>query len=94
MSSVTSSCPALRGSWGGGYEGGVHLFTPREAGAERARRGGQGVEGKGDKEAVQGTKRKRQRREVDGKEETLSVLYLERTQNNTTSSHASTENRH
>lgn len=39
MSSVTSYCPPLMGSWGGGYEGGVHLFTPRKAGAKTARRG-------------------------------------------------------
>lgn len=42
MSSVTSYCPTLRGSWGGGYEGGVHLFTPKKAGAKRARRGCKG----------------------------------------------------
>lgn len=47
MSSVTSYCPALRGSCGGGYEGGVHLFTPRKAGAKRARKGCKGVGGKG-----------------------------------------------
>lgn len=46
MSSVTSYCPALRGSWGGGYEGGVHLFTPRKAGAKRAGRGW-GMRGEG-----------------------------------------------
>ena len=61
MSSVTSYCPALRGSWGGGYEGGVHLFTPREGRCEekkRARKGG----ARGNKEAVQGTKRKRKKK--------------------------------
>lgn len=77
MSSVTSYCPALRGSWGGGYEGGVHLFTPKKAGAKRA---GRGCKREGDKEAAQGTKRKRKRREVDSKQETLSVMYLKQTQ--------------
>lgn len=62
MSSVTSYCPALRGSWGGGYEGGVHLFTPREGRCEKEQEGG-GEGGVGDKEAVQGTKRKRQKKE-------------------------------
>lgn len=42
MSSVTSYCPALRGSWGGGYEGGVHLFTPRKAGAKEQEGGCEG----------------------------------------------------
>lgn len=37
MSSVTSYCPTLRGSCGGGYEGGVHLFTPGKAGAKKTK---------------------------------------------------------
>lgn len=56
MSSVTSYCPALRGSWGGGYEGGIHRFTPgAEVGAEKKqkqkssnRSGGGGVEVRGE----------------------------------------------
>lgn len=40
MSSDTSYCPTLRGSCGGGYEGGVHLFTPRKTGAKRTEKGG------------------------------------------------------
>lgn len=39
MSSDTSYCPTLRGSCGGGYEGGVHLFTPRKTGAKRTEKG-------------------------------------------------------
>ena len=50
MSSDTSYCPALRGSCGGGYEGGVHLFTPEKAGAKRSKTG----VGWGDKEAARG----------------------------------------
>lgn len=42
MSSDTSYCPMLRGSCGGGYEGGVHLFTPRKTGAKRTEKGGGG----------------------------------------------------
>lgn len=40
MSSDTSYCPTLSGSCGGGYEGGVHLFTPRKTGAKRTEKGG------------------------------------------------------
>lgn len=57
MSSVTSYCPALRGSWGGGYEGGIHRFTPgAEVGAEKKQKqkssnggggGGRGTGGEG-----------------------------------------------
>lgn len=96
MSSVTSYCPTLRGSCGGGYEGGVHLFTPGKAGAKkqnkkRARRfcGG----GRGDKEAVQGTKKKR-KKEEGGRQIAKRKRYqycIWNRHNNTTSSHASTK---
>ena len=59
MSSDTSYCPALRGSCGGGYEGGVHLFTPigrqvqRERG-EGERKGGGSAGHKAKKETKKG----------------------------------------
>lgn len=60
MSSVTSYCPTLSGSWGGGYEGGVHLFTPRKCRCggikkeKKKKKAGRGCEKAGDKEAVWG----------------------------------------
>lgn len=89
MSSVTSYCPALRGSWGGGYDGGVHLFTPRKAGAKEKEWGVRG----GDKEAVQGTKRKRGEGRWVAKRKHCQYCKGNR-HNNTTSIHASTENKH
>ena len=84
MSSVTSYCPTLRGSCGGGYEGGVHLFTPRKAGAKRARKECKGV---GGEEAAQGIKRKRKKQgRWIAKQETLSVMYLKQTQHHNTKS--------
>lgn len=44
------------------------------------RRQVQKEQGKGDKEAVQGIKQKRKRREVDSKKETSSVMYLKQAQ--------------
>lgn len=61
MSSVTSYCPALRGSCGGGYEGGVHLFTPRRAGAREAR--GEQGNGEGGNVCARGVKQQRERKE-------------------------------
>lgn len=69
MSSITSYCPALRGSWGGGYEGGVHLFTPRKACANRTRRGRPGRRGKTQsKETKEG--------KAESKEETSSITVM------------------
>lgn len=90
MSSVTSYCPALRGSCGGGYEGGVHLFTPREAGAKRARRG---CEGKGTRRQCRAqSKRDKEGRWIAKRKHCQYCIWNRH--NNTTSSHASTENRH
>lgn len=88
MSSVTSYCPAVRGSWGGGYEGGVHLFTPGKAGAIEQ----EGVWG--DKEIVQGTKQREiEERRWIAKRKHYQYCFRNR-HYNTTSSHAYTKNRH
>lgn len=60
MSSDTSYWPTLRGSCGGGYEGGVHLFTPRKTGAKKKRT----EEGGG---GARQCKQKRKKKDITGK---------------------------
>lgn len=87
MSSETSYCPALRGSCGGGYEGGVHLFTPEKAGAKRSKTG-VGWAGEGTRRQRGGHKAREEEKRWMAKRETSSVNGSGNGHNNTTPSHA------
>lgn len=88
MSSVTSYCPALRGSWGGGYEGGVHLFTPGKAGAKE-QEWGVGVTRR---QCRAQSKREKKGKWVAKRKHCQYCIWNRH--NSTTPIHASTENRH